>query len=82
MCNLFSDSDYNDEPILYFGYQKNRIGEYINPQLIYIDENIVKFSISEADVNKQISIQNNVKDDNLIDVKPKLKQSQILKKVN
>ena len=82
ILDLFSESDYNDEPILYFGYQKNRIGEYINPQLIYIDENEVKFSISEADVNKQISIQSNLKDDNVIGVKPKLKESHILKKVN
>lgn len=48
--DLFSESDYNDEPILYFGYQKNRIGEYVNPKLIYIDEEEIKFTIDEADI--------------------------------
>ena len=46
VLDLFADSDYNDEPLLYFGYQVNRFGEYHSPQLVYIDDNIIKFSIS------------------------------------
>lgn len=52
--DLFADSDYNDEPILYFGYQKNRFGEYVNPQLIYIDENEIKFSINNDNLDSGI----------------------------
>lgn len=45
--SLFSDTDYNDGPILYFGYKKNSIGEFIEPQLVYIDEGKIIFTISD-----------------------------------
>lgn len=48
---LFTDTDYADEPILYFGYQKNRIGEYVNPSLVYIDEGEIKFKIGREEFN-------------------------------
>ena len=51
VLDLFADSDYNDETILYFGYQKNRFNEYVNPQLIYIDNNEIKFSISAENMD-------------------------------
>lgn len=79
VLDLFSESDYNDEPILYFGYQKNRFGEYVNPQLIYIDEGEVKFSIVETDVQVVLNITNRSNDDVSIEVKPKLKDNNILK---
>jgi hypothetical protein len=59
VLDLFSESDYNDEPILYFGYQKNRFGQFVNPQLIYIDEGDVNFSISENDLEITIPISAN-----------------------
>jgi hypothetical protein len=77
--DLFSDSDYNDEPILYFGYQKNRIGEYVNPQLIYIDEGEVKFSINESDMQIGLNFTSRKQEDNLIEVKPKLKINKVIK---
>jgi hypothetical protein len=79
VLDLFSESDYNDEPILYFGYQKNRFGEYVNPQLIYIDEGEVKFSINETDVQTSLNIINRSNDDVSIEVKPKLKDNNVLK---
>lgn len=79
VLDLFSESDYNDEPILYFGYQKNRFGEYVNPQLIYIDEGEVKFSINETDVQVVLNINNRSSDDVSIEVKPKLKDNNVLK---
>ena len=79
VLDLFSESDYNDEPILYFGYQKNRFGEYVNPQLIYIDEGEVKFSINETDVQVILNINNRSSDDVSIEVKPKLKDNNVLK---
>lgn len=71
--DLFSNSDYNDEPILYFGYQKNRIGEYVNPQLIYIDEGEVKFSINESDIQIGLNFTSRKQENEAIEVKPKLK---------
>lgn len=79
VLDLFSESDYNDEPILYFGYQKNRFGEYVNPQLIYIDEGEVKFSINETDVQTVLNITNRSNDVVSIEVKPKLKDNNVLK---
>jgi hypothetical protein len=79
VLDLFSETDYNDEPILYFGYQKNRFGEYVNPQLIYIDEGEVKFSIYETDVQTTLNITKRSNNDVSIEVKPKLKANNVLK---
>lgn len=80
VLDLFAESDYNDEPILYFGYQKNRLGEYINPQLIYIDEGEVKFSINQNDINDDMFISpvNNKP----VEVTPKLKNNNKINKAN
>lgn len=48
--DLFSDSDYNDEPILFFGYQKDKTGQYCNKQIVYIDEGNIAFTITEKDL--------------------------------
>lgn len=53
---LFSDADYADEPILYFGYQKNRIGDFVNPSLVYIDEGEIKFKIDKDNYNSGMNI--------------------------
>lgn len=83
VLDLFSDSDYNDEPILYFGYQKNRFGEYVNPQLIYIDEGVIKFSINLSDVENIVNKHNDVSLINSADSKPKLRDNtNILKRAN
>ncbi|MFL9837571.1 hypothetical protein ABS768_08685 [Flavobacterium sp. ST-75] len=52
--DLFAESNYNDEPILYFGYQKDKLNAYVNPQLIYIDEGEIKFSITEKDLGNDL----------------------------
>jgi hypothetical protein len=77
--DLFSESDYNDEPILYFGYQKNRIGEYVNPKLIYIDEEEIKFTIDEADIQMVLDMPSRNIENDAIEVKPKLKENIVLK---
>ena len=76
--DLFSESDYNDEPILYFGYQKNRIGEYVNPKLIYIDEEEIKFTIDEADIQMVLDMPSRNIENDAIEVKPKLKENIVL----
>ena len=40
---LFDMYDNGTEPILFFGYNKSRFGEIINPKLVYIDENKVRW---------------------------------------
>lgn len=50
MESLFDSLDFYEEPILYFGYKKDRIGNIYQPQLVYIDENKVRWSIDERDV--------------------------------
>jgi hypothetical protein len=80
VLDLFADSDYNDEPILYFGYQKNRFNEYVNPQLIYIDDNEIKFSISADDMDSGLYVGK--VDNKPVGVSPTLKNNNNLKKAN
>lgn len=82
VLDLFSNSDYNDEPILYFGYQKNRFGQFVNPQLIYIDDGQVNFSIGEKDIENNISNSTKVEDNEIKEVVPKLKGQISIKKAN
>ncbi|WP_052332456.1 hypothetical protein [Bacteroides neonati] len=49
--NLFDMYDNGTEPILFFGYNKSKLGDIINPKLVYIDENKVKWIISEHDIS-------------------------------
>ncbi len=54
VLDLFQESDYNYDPVLYFGYQKNKFGEHVNPQLIYIDEEKISFSIDANAIQTNI----------------------------
>lgn len=54
--DLFTDSDYEDEPILFFGYQKSKAGDFVNPQLVYIDQGRVIFSITKDEISGVIPI--------------------------
>lgn len=74
--DLFAQSDFNDAPILYFGYQKNSIGQYVNPQIVYIDEGKINFVISEEIFGNIKSVDNNSTER----VAPKLKGKIGLKK--
>ena len=44
--SLFDKDDNGSEPILFFGYNKNRFGEIINPKVVYIDENEIRSTIT------------------------------------
>lgn len=50
ILDLFQDTEYNYDPIVFFGYKKNKFGQYINPQLVYIDENQISFTIELHDL--------------------------------
>ena len=47
MGSLFDEFVSIESPILYFGYKKNRLGTISQPQLVYIDENQVRWTIEE-----------------------------------
>jgi hypothetical protein len=79
--DLFAETNYSYDPILYFGYQKNKFGNFINPQLIYIDEGIIQFSINELDFQIQLPTVN-LEVNEIVEVKLKLKNNQVLKKAN
>lgn len=81
VLDLFANSDYNDEPILYFGYQKNRFGQFVNPQLIYIDDGEVNFSINENALDLKIPVSIS-KVTEVQEVVPKLKGQNVIKKAN
>lgn len=82
VLDLFSNSDYNDEPILYFGYQKNRFGQFVNPQLVYIDYGEINFSISEKDMDFAIPVSSTNLVNGNKEIVPKLKEQNNLKKAN
>jgi len=44
---LFQDDEDPTAPILFFGYKKNQFGELVDPKLVYIDENKVKWAINK-----------------------------------
>ena len=80
--DLFTESDYNDEPILYFGYQKNRFGQFVNPQLVYIDEGDINFTITEKDLEILVPVVSKDEINRVKEVVPKLKEQNNLKKAN
>ncbi|MCY0977072.1 hypothetical protein PGH12_07925 [Chryseobacterium wangxinyae] len=82
VLDLFANSDFNDEPILYFGYQKNRFGQFVNPQLIYIDDGEVNFSINENDLGIKIPTSKNETVNDITEVVPRLKVQNVIKKAN
>lgn len=47
---MFDSEVYQDDPILFFGYKTDRMGEIVSPQVVYIDENQVKWIVTENDV--------------------------------
>ena len=55
---LFDAYDNGIDPIVFFGYKKDKFGEICDPQLVYIDENKVKWTIIERDfkTNNIVSI--------------------------
>jgi hypothetical protein len=47
---LFDEYSEVVEPILFFGYRKDRIGNVIDPQLVYIDDNKARWNITEGEI--------------------------------
>lgn len=78
--DLFGDSNTNN-PILFFGYKTDKLGNFVEPQIIYIDEGYVKFCITENDINN-IVFKGIQKDIDFEDNDVRLKVNKEFKKVN
>lgn len=48
--SLFNDSPEVADPIVFFGYRKDKFGNITSPKLVYIDENLVKWVIDNNDI--------------------------------
>ncbi len=48
--SLFDNDVYREDPILFFGYKIDKMGEIFSPQIVYIDEDKVKWIITENDI--------------------------------
>lgn len=73
--DLFAESGITEDPVLYFGYKKNKFGEYVDPQIVYIDEGEIQFTISESDIDfntHKVNIPNR-KESSSLGVMPKLR---------
>lgn len=65
---MFNSDVYQDDPILFFGYKVDRMGEIISPQVVYIDENKVKWIVSENDVTVTQTLFKSVKKNETVKV--------------
>jgi hypothetical protein len=51
------DSSASAEPIVFFGYKKDRFGVIGEPKLVYIDENRIKWTIAEDCVSGDRTVE-------------------------
>lgn len=64
--SLFNDAFEVVDPIVFFGYRKDKFGNILNPKLVYIDENQVRWVINKSDVEEKynvLSISQDASDD-------------------
>lgn len=59
--SLFDNGHKSIDPILIFGYKKNKIGGIYDPKLVYIDENEVRWMITESAVENSLGLNINRK---------------------
>lgn len=77
--SLFDEGTTSIDPILFFGYKKDRLGNITEPKLIYIDDNTLQWVLTEENIdlfstNKIVAVETIEK------VKPKIKILSPLKK--
>ena len=73
--SLFDDYPEVIDPIVFFGYQKDKAGGIMNPKVVYIDENQVRWEIDEAEVEVETlhhAINQEVSDNDLVKIKRKV----------
>ena len=76
--SLFNDSNEVIDPIVFFGYRKDRFGNIISPKLVYIDENHVKWIIDSNDI-KEVKVVSSMQknSDGLLKIKKKASEEKI-----
>ena len=78
---LIFDPTAYENPIIFFGWQKNKFGDLINPHFVYIDEEKIQWRLYEKELTSvtipTISVPNS--NDRLL---PKVKEQSKKKKVN
>jgi len=47
---LYSEANFVEEPILFFGYKKDKVGNIAEPKLVYLDEERVKWIVTPNDI--------------------------------
>ncbi len=47
---LFETTDFTSDPILFFGYRKDSVGNIDDPKLVYVDEDMVKWVVTKSDL--------------------------------
>lgn len=70
--SLFNDSPEVADPIVFFGYRKDKFGNILDPKLVYIDENLVKWVIENSDIKETKTVSTTQKNsDGLLKIKEK-----------
>lgn len=78
--DLFGDAQsYN--PILFFGYKTDKLGNFVSPQIVYIDEGQIKFVITEENISN-FNFQEFEREENKDNNDVKLRVNSKLKKAN
>lgn len=55
---LFNETQSFEEPILFFGYRKDKMGSLIDPKIVYLDEGKIKWVITSKDID-QSNVESN-----------------------
>lgn len=80
--SLFDENIYVAEPILFFGYKKNKFGQIFEPKLVYIDESNLKWAITENELSAGTIIMSTPTDETIKVAMPKLKVAHNIKKAS
>ncbi len=54
---LYSEANFVEEPILFFGYKKDKVGNIAEPKLVYLDEERVKWIVTPNDITVDTSVK-------------------------
>ncbi len=52
--SLFDNESISVDPILFFGYRKDKTGRIFDPKLVYIDENKIQWTLTN--VNEEVTV--------------------------
>lgn len=72
--SLFDNNHVSINPILIFGYKKDKLGNIFDPKLVYIDEEKVQWSLTESIINNNQDVKSLSKV-SIEKVAPKLKEN-------